>query len=60
MSKEEMFKEWLDEIFPTVEIAGITFYPSDILKECDPIAFRCMFSDWESELEFEFAELEEV
>lgn len=53
MTNEDLFNEWLDEIYPTVDVAGITFYPSDILKECDPIAYRCAMSDWESYYEAE-------
>lgn len=41
----EMFDEGLDE-GPEVEVAGLTFAPSTILRECDPVAYRCYFNDW--------------
>jgi hypothetical protein len=34
-----MFDELLDEQ-GEVEVAGMMFSPSDILKKCDPIAYR--------------------
>jgi hypothetical protein len=48
---EKEFSEMLDECYPTVEIGGITFYPSTIVKECDPIAYRVWLSDWEADKE---------
>ena len=35
----EMVDEMLDEQGP-VQIGNLTFYPSDIVKELDPIAYR--------------------
>ncbi len=46
--QEEQFKESLDE-WQHIEIAGIDFAPSEILKECDPIAYSCSLSDYEDE-----------
>lgn len=43
---EAAYDEYLDEIYPEVEIAGVTFSPSRILAEVDPTAYRCGFSDW--------------
>lgn len=40
------FDEYLDEIYPEVEILGVTFSPSQIMAEVDPIAYRCGFNDW--------------
>jgi hypothetical protein len=31
----------------------MVFFPSDILKECDPVAYRVYLSDFESEMEDE-------
>lgn len=45
---ESEFDELLDECYPEVEVCGLTFYPSDVLKSCDPIAYRCAKSDYES------------
>lgn len=46
MERHELFDAMLDECHESVMIAGITFYPSDILAECDPIAYRVAFNDW--------------
>lgn len=45
----EMFDEYLDEVLEDVSIGSLTFAPSSALKELDPIAYRCEFSDWTSE-----------
>ena len=45
---ESEFDSYLDDVEETVTVCGITFYPSDILKSCDPIAYRCDKSDYES------------
>lgn len=41
----ENFDEMLDEIYESVEILGITFFPSTILKEVDPIAYSMALTD---------------
>jgi hypothetical protein len=41
----EMLDSMLDQAGP-VTIAGLEFDPSRILRECDPIAYRCMFFDY--------------
>ena len=38
----------LDETEESVNVCGMEFYPSDILKNCDPIAYNCAKSDYES------------
>jgi hypothetical protein len=48
---EDSFNEMLDECYPVVVIGGMHFFPSRILKECDPIAYRVALSDYESTLE---------
>lgn len=48
---DSRYREYLDEIYPDVEIAGVGFTASRILSECDPIAYRGGFVDWlDSEL----------
>lgn len=42
---KEMYDEALDEQ-GEVKVGTLTFYPSQILKGCDPIAYRVGFSDW--------------
>jgi hypothetical protein len=51
MQLEEQFEEMLDEVYPVVKIGELTFYPSQILKECDPIAYRIGLSEFEDSLE---------
>jgi len=46
--KRMEFEDYLNDAYPKVTIAGIVFFPSDILRECDPIAFRVYQSDFES------------
>lgn len=46
----EMFDDVLDCEGP-VTVAGIEFNRSTILKECDPVAYRCYLSDYISSLE---------
>ena len=44
----EAFGEMLDESYETVTIAGIEFFPSDILRECDPVAYHVYSHDYAS------------
>jgi hypothetical protein len=41
------FDEMLDESYPVFQIGDLTFYPSQILRECDPIAYRQSLLDFE-------------
>ena len=50
MTPEEMLDEWLDEIVPVYEIGEMTFDPSQIVKNCDPSAYRILLSEREEEL----------
>lgn len=45
--RHEEFDYFLQECYPNVEIAGITFSADQILFECDPIAYRVMLNDWQ-------------
>lgn len=47
---ESQFQDLLDELYPVYEIAGVTIYPSRILKECDPVAYRIALSEYEDEV----------
>jgi hypothetical protein len=42
---EQQYDDMLDELYP-VEIGGMSFCASRVLKELDPIAYNCGFSDW--------------
>lgn len=57
----EAYDEMLDECYPMVEIGSISLYPSRVLEECDPIAYRCGLSDYaDSESENYEYELERM
>lgn len=45
---EEQFDDFLNDIGQVVNICGMEFYPSDILKNCDQIAYRCVKSDYDA------------
>jgi len=47
------FEDYVNDSYGTITICGQVFFASDILKECDPIAFRVYQSDFESEMENE-------
>ena len=47
----EMYDEMLDECHEDVKVCGMTYNTSRVLKEVDPIAYRCGFSDYTSHLE---------
>lgn len=44
---EEDYDDMLDECYDEISIGGITFNPSQVLKECDPTAYRCGFNDYQ-------------
>ena len=50
------FDSFLDDVEESVIISGIVFYPSDILKSCDPVAYRCAKSDYESSYDLDDVE----
>ena len=49
---EAEFDELLDEEGEQHTSVG-SFYPSDILKSCDPIAYRCAKSDYECDFDLD-------
>ena len=53
----DQFDECLDEA-GSIKVAGCTFYPSQILKECDPVAYRCGLNDF-ADSEFDKEDTEE-
>ena len=51
---EERYDSYLDDCFEVVKIGLLKYDPSDVLKNVDPIAYRCGLSDWlDSECENE-------
>ena len=45
---EDNYDDILDECYPTYTIGCCEFYASQVLKECDPIAYRCGIVDEQS------------
>ena len=46
--RDERLDEFIDEMHEPVVILGLTFDASRILRELDPIAYRCASADLES------------
>ncbi len=42
---EQKVLDMLDECYDDVKIGNLTFTPSQIIKDCDPVALRCMVAD---------------
>lgn len=53
----DQFDDMLDES-GTVEAGGYSFYPSRILKELDPVAYRCGLNDY-ADSDFDVTENDE-
>ena len=50
---EEQFDELLDESIPEIEIGNLTYSPSYVLKNVDPVAYRCSLNDFVDSLDVE-------
>ena len=50
---EAEFDEYLDEIYDEVNVCGMTYSTSYALKNCDPVAYRCMKSDYEGSFDLD-------
>lgn len=50
---ETIYDEILNDSYGEIKLGYLTFYPADIIKNCDPIAYRVGLSDFESTLEEE-------
>lgn len=42
---EQRVYEMLNDIYPEIDIAGMTFLPGDVLKQLEPVGFRCLVRD---------------
>jgi hypothetical protein len=42
----DLFDQSIDDTYPTVSIAGLEWDASRVLRECDPIAYRCYSLDF--------------
>ena len=52
VSNESEYDEMLDSE-GEVNVNGLSFYPSDIIKNCDPIAYRCGKNDYDASFDIE-------
>ena len=43
---EEMYDEMLDDCEGPVTLCGMTYSASQVLREVDPVAYRCGFNDY--------------
>ena len=50
---EDQFDESLDESIPEIEIGCLTYSPSHVLKNVDPVAYRCGLNDFVDSLDVE-------
>ena len=50
---ESEYDAYLDERYEGVNVCGFTYSASYALKELDPIAYRCMKSDYESDFDLD-------
>ena len=50
---EDQFDESLDESIPEIEIGSLTYSPSHVLKNVDPVAYRCGLNDFVDSLDVE-------
>jgi hypothetical protein len=46
---ENRFDQFMDLVYPVVQIGYLNFYPSQILKQLDPIAYNQALLDFEDE-----------
>ena len=53
---DDEYDEMLDEIEGSITVVGMEFFPSDILKSCDPVAYRCAKNDFESDYDLDNCE----
>ena len=51
-ASDEEYDDMLD-CEGVVNVCGLEFYPSTILKECDPVTYRCGKSDYENSVDIE-------
>jgi len=54
------FHDWLDEAYGEVNIAGCEYLTSDVLKEIDPVNYRCLYADYIDALKEDWQERIEI
>lgn len=47
---EEQFNDYIDEATPVIKILGMSYTPSRVLKEIDPIAYDTVFDEFTNHL----------
>ena len=47
---ENDYEEFLNEIYPEITIGELIFYPGQIIRKLDPVAFQCGKNDYEDSL----------
>jgi len=47
---DESYDEWLDDIEGEISVGSLTFNASDIIKNCDEVAYRCGFGDYQESM----------
>ena len=52
----DQFDDSLDESIPEIEIGCLTYSPSHVLKNVDPVAYRCSLNDFVDSLDVEDSE----
>jgi len=58
IDQEEYFDDILDDVYGEIDV-GVKFYPSRVLKELDPIAYRCGLNNYMDSVRENFYELDE-
>ena len=49
----ESYNDFLDEVNPEIVINGMTYSPSYVLREVDPIAYNVGLTDYQDMLEYQ-------
>jgi hypothetical protein len=47
---QEQFDDYIDEATPVIKILGMSYTPSRVLKEVDPIAYDTVFDEFANHL----------
>jgi hypothetical protein len=53
MDRVPEFDDYLDEVYEPTSVVGLTFYPSQVLFACDPVAYKIYSNDYLTEIEEE-------
>lgn len=57
---DSRYDDTLDTNYMEVVIVGVTFSPSAILKNCDPVAYRTSRNDWADSMTADGVFIEEL